>query len=259
MEKSGHEHGIPSWAELSSPHPDESRQFYGALFRWDADVSPDPAAAGATVFLLGGRRVAGLVPLIAEGQRPAWATYVTVDDVDASVKKATKARATVILEPDDVAGRGRTAILSSPEGAQISLWRPDQSSGAQVHDEPGAMCWTELTTHDRDTARHFYGAVFGWELHTERFGDSSYASWTRHGRRVAGLVLMDEHWAPDVPADWMVHFAVEDCDASAARAADLGGSVSVPPTDVPGVGRFAVVNDHHGAVFAVTTPARLPA
>jgi hypothetical protein len=48
----------------------------------------------------------------------------------------------------------------------------------------------------------------------------------------------------------MVYFAVEDPDATAAKAVELGGSVAVPPTDIP-QGRFAVLNDQHGAAFSV--------
>lgn len=254
-EKTGYEPGALSWAELASPHLDEARAFYSALFGWDVDVSPDPATGGYTFFLQRGLRVAGLAPLFGEGQRPAWSTYVSVQDADDTVRAAVKAGATVILEPDDVPGMGRTAILSSPQGAQLSLWQPGAHVGAQVRDEPGAMCWNELTTHDLDTARAFYGAVFGWEPRTDRFGATSYTTWTLDGRSVAGLVLMDRDWPSEVPADWMVYFSVDDCDEAAARADDLGGSVSVPPAEMPGSGRFAVVNDPHGAVFAVTTMA----
>jgi predicted enzyme related to lactoylglutathione lyase len=54
-----------------------------------------------------------------------------------------------------------------------------------------------------------------------------------------------------MPPHWMPYFQVEDCDAAAANAAKLGGTVCVPPTDIPSIGRFAVLQDPTGATFSV--------
>jgi hypothetical protein len=72
------------------------------------------------------------------------------------------------------------------------------------------------------------------------------------------MMPMDESWPAAVPAHWMVYFAVDDTDATAAKAAELGGQVSVPPTDIP-PGRFAVLNDPQGAVFSVLKMNPMPA
>jgi predicted enzyme related to lactoylglutathione lyase len=81
-------------------------------------------------------------------------------------------------------------------------------------------------------------------------GPMTYTEWRLDGRPVGGMVHMDEDWPEGIPPHWMVHFAVADCDAAAARTEELGGQVRVPPTDVP-PGRFAVVADPHGAVFTI--------
>jgi predicted enzyme related to lactoylglutathione lyase len=65
---------------------------------------------------------------------------------------------------------------------------------------------------------------------------------------------MDESFPAEVPPNWLVYFAVADCDAAVARVAELGGSVHVPPTDIP-PGRFSVLSDPHGAMFAVIAVA----
>ncbi|MBJ7522389.1 MAG: VOC family protein, partial [Solirubrobacteraceae bacterium] len=57
-------------------------------------------------------------------------------------------------------------------------------------------------------------------------------------------------WPAEIPAHWMVYFAVENTDATVAHAKELGGTVSVEPFDLP-VGRFAVLHDPHGALFSV--------
>jgi len=65
------------------------------------------------------------------------------------------------------------------------------------------------------------------------------------------MPMIGEAWPDDLPDHWMIYFGVADCDASCEQVRSLGGSVSVPPTDVPGVGRFAVVADPTGAFFSV--------
>ena len=73
--------------------------------------------------------------------------------------------------------------------------------------------------------------------------------------KLAGMVQMNEQWPEEIPAHWMAYFAVVDADAAARKVAELGGTVSVEPFDLPDVGRIAVVNDLEGAVFSVMAPA----
>lgn len=65
------------------------------------------------------------------------------------------------------------------------------------------------------------------------------------------MMQMTDEWPDEVPPHWLVYFAVTDCDATAAMAQDLGGTILVSPTDIPDVGRFAVLQDPQGAVFAI--------
>jgi predicted enzyme related to lactoylglutathione lyase len=110
---------------------------------------------------------------------------------------------------------------------------------------------SELTVRDVDTAKAFYGAVFGWEGDTHPFGPTTYTDWHNPGGpRVAGMIRMTEQWPAEVAPHWMCYFAVADCDAAAARAVELGGTAPVPPTDLP-QGRFAVLNDPQGGLFSV--------
>jgi predicted enzyme related to lactoylglutathione lyase len=71
------------------------------------------------------------------------------------------------------------------------------------------------------------------------------------GRNVAGMLpIVGEQWPADLPSHWMVYFAVDGCDAAAANVAELGGAVTVPPTDIP-VGHLSVLNDPLGVVFSI--------
>jgi hypothetical protein len=81
-------------------------------------------------------------------------------------------------------------------------------------------------------------------------GDGTYTTFSHGGSPRGGLFPIQRSWGPVLP-HWLVYFAVSDCDGQAALVQSLGGAVRVAPTDIPGVGRFAIVADPQGATFAV--------
>ncbi|HZQ27024.1 MAG TPA: VOC family protein [Acidimicrobiales bacterium] len=250
-EMTGYANGVPSWVDLSSPDIAASAAFYGGLFGWQfQDAGPD--AGGYGMFLLRGKMVAGLGPLQDPNQPPAWSTYVNVDDADTTVKTAREEGATVFVEPMDVMDAGRMAIFADPTGAVAGIWQPGQHRGAQLVNEPGAFCWNELNTRDPDRAKAFYAAVFGWEADTQSMGEGgpSYTEFKVGGRSVAGMMDMRGRLPDEAPPHWLVYFAVDDTDQTVATATQQGGMTFMPPMDLP-VGRFAVLGDPEGAVFAV--------
>lgn len=247
--------GTPSWADVASPDLEAAKAFYGDLFGWTAETSPEPDAMGYTVFRLGDAAAAGLGPTMGD-MPPCWGTYVTVANVEEAVAAARAAGGQVMMEPLDVFDAGRMAVIADPGGAALRLWQPTEHIGAEVRMETGALCWVELNTRDPDAAVHFLHSVFGWQA-TQVGGPVDeggpgfdYLMLALGDTPVGGIIAMDENWPAEVPPHWMVYFAVEDCDAAAARVAELGGEVCVPPTDIP-PGRFAVVGDPHGAVFTI--------
>jgi predicted enzyme related to lactoylglutathione lyase len=248
--------GTPSWVDLASPDPDASARFYGGLFGWDAtEPGPIEETGGYRMFERDGRNVAGLGPTQGEGQPAMWTTYVSTDDAEGVAAKVREAGGQVMMEPFDVLGAGRMAVFVDPAGAFISVWQPQTHHGADVVNEPNSFCWNELATRDIDGAKAFYAAAFGWEGETSAYGDTSYTEWKLGGRTIGGMIAMNDQWPAEVPSHWMVYFAVEDVDAAVGRVEELGGKVSVPPSDTP-AGRFAVINDPHGAFFSIITLAQ---
>ena len=250
-----HEPGTPSWADLASPDPEASRAFYGALFGWTGEPSPEPEAHGHTVFMLGDAAVAGLGPALGN-MRPCWHTYVTVADTDETVAVAAAAGGQVLMEAKDILDAGRMAVIADPGGAALALWQPRDHIGAELMMEPNTMCWNELSTRDPEAAKAFFKVLFGWNARNvggpaEDGGPGFDYTELRLGETgIAGMLTMNENWPAGVPPHWTVYFTVEDCDAAAERVSELGGAVHVPPTDIP-PGRFAVVSDPHGAAFSI--------
>ena len=245
--------GAPSWVDVTSPDVDASVAFYGDLFGWEAvSNGPDEETGGYRMFRRDGLDVAGIGPTQA-GAPPSWTVYVAVDDADATAKAVEAAGGSVILPPLDIPqGAGRMVVLADDQGAVSAAWQPGAHAGADVVDEPGTFVWSELACRDPEAAKAFYGAVYGWSGVTREMGEMSYTTFFlgEHGRTLCGMVRMNEQWPQDIPPHWMVYLAVADCDAVAARVAELGGNVSVPPTDMP-FGRFSVVADPFGATFSI--------
>jgi len=116
----------------------------------------------------------------------------------------------------------------------------------------GQFVWYELTTPDVDAAKKFYSRVTGWG--TQRF-DDDYTMWTTGGRPIGGLMhLRDDMREQGVPPNWLPYVESDDVDATAAKAASLGGRVVYGPEDITGGGRFVVLQDPQGAVFGALKP-----
>jgi uncharacterized protein len=242
--------GVPSWIDLASPDVEGSKAFYTALFGWEAETSAEPEAGGYTLFSLRGKQVAGVGPVMAPDQPPAWMTYVNERDVDGTVKRITDAGGTVMVAPMDVMEHGRMAVVADPTGAVLGIWQPGLHTGAQLVNEPGAYCWSELATHDPDSAKAFYAAAFEWDASTEPMGPMEYTEFKADGRSIAGMFPIGGTMPAGMPSYWGVYIAADDCDGTVAMATSLGANIVTAAMDIP-IGRFAGLKDPQGAYFSV--------
>jgi predicted enzyme related to lactoylglutathione lyase len=266
--------GVPCWIDTTQPDPGAAVEFYGQLFGWEfEDAMPSESPVRYYMARLPGGDV-GAVGSQADGAsgRAAWNTYVWVEDADQTAAKVREAGGAVLMEPMDVFDSGRMAIFADPEGAVFCVWQAKSHRGAAVVNEPGSLNFNNLNTRDLERARAFYGAVFGWELIP--VGEASMWALPAYGdfleQRTPGmrkgmaemgaparfeevvasaLAIPDDQ--PDTPAHWSVTFGVDDADAVAAKAAELGGQVVVPPFDAPWV-RMTVITDPQGATFTAS-------
>jgi predicted enzyme related to lactoylglutathione lyase len=256
--------GVPCWIDTAQPDPEAAVAFYRGLFGWEfEDVMPPESPARYFVARLGGGDVAA-VSSLPEGSKTAWNTYIWVAGADETAAKVRAAGGTVLSEPMDAGDAGRMAVCADPAGAAFSIWQPNRHRGATVVNEPGSLNFNDLHTSDAEGARAFYGAVFGWDLLSggmwalPAYGDFLEARTPGTRERVAefgGPPRFEDVVATllriDGPARWGVTFAVEDADATAALATELGGTVLIAPVDAPWV-RTTVIADPAGAVFTAS-------
>jgi hypothetical protein len=271
-ERDGYIPGVPCWVDTSQPDPASATGFYAGLLGWELeDVMPPDAPGSYFMARIRGGDVAAISSQ-AEGAppMPTWNTYVAVDSADETAAKVRGAGGIVITEPFDVMDSGRMAVFADPEGAVFCVWQANAHKGATVVNEHGALNFNGLGTRDVEGAKRFYGAVFGWTTLTL---DGDAEMWTLPGygdhleERNPGLRKMVAELGatpgfedvvasinpipddqPDVPAHWSVTFGIDDADAAAAQATQLGGKVVVPPFDAPWV-RMTVLADPAGATF----------
>lgn len=236
--------GAPSWVETLQPDPRAAQDFYGPLLGWEfRELADGYLVAGA-----GGRDVAGIGSLPASGGAPGpalWSTCVRAD-VPRAVERATAAAGSLLLGPVDRLG-GRWAALVDPTGAAVGVLDVGAPDGARA--APGA--WViSLHTPDPVAAGAFYREVFGWEPESLAPG-SPVTVFRVPGRPADVVAVMSPSGDGPVPPHWSVNLAVEDAEAVARRAGELGGRVLMPPTETPGF-RSAVLLDPQGAVFSVS-------
>jgi predicted enzyme related to lactoylglutathione lyase len=266
LARDGYPVGVPCFIDTAQRDADAAQRFYGGLFDWEFE---ERIPAEYWIATLDGLDVAGLAQR-PDGE-PTWNTYIQVDSADWATDDAAQLGGKVLAAPFDVAEAGRMSVIEDPTGAVFCLWEPKQHYGARVVNVAGTWNWSDLYTPDPSLAEPFYRALFGWAETAVSFGENSATMWRRPGygdvleARNPGIRQMhEEAGAPegftdavawllqdDGPSRWHVTFAVDDTDASAERAAELGGEVIVAPHDAGPV-RLATIRDPQGAVFTIS-------
>jgi uncharacterized protein len=274
-ERDGYIPGVPCWIDTTQPDPEAAVDFYSGLFEWEfEDVMPPGSEVKYFSARIRGGEVAA-VSSMPEGGPPmaTWNTYIWVDSADETASKVRDAGGQVLTEPFDVMDAGRMAVFADPEGAAFGVWQAKEHNGARIVNEHGSLNFNDLNTRDPDGAKAFYGAVFGWQTLDLTGG---FQTWTLPGYGdylqrddpdlrerlaeaggptgfedvVASLIPIPDD-QPDTPPHWGVTFAVDDADAVANKARELGGKVLLPPMDAPWV-RMTVIADPAGATFTAS-------
>jgi len=244
------------WFEHVSSDARKAQAFYGEVFGWK--VAPFPMGPSTYEMILAGETPDTMIGGYATpgpGQGAHWISYVSVEDVDAAAKAAAANGGKVVQAPVDIPTVGRSARIADPQGGELC---PFKSGGGDPPDDPApqgsVFCWNELHTSDVASALSFYEKVLGYSHRAVQMGPSFTYHLLSQGGVDRGGAMTDDEAPKGVPARWLPYVSVGDADAAVSCASRLGANVFVDPSDIPGVGRFAIFQDPTGAFIAVLKP-----
>jgi len=237
------------WYDLLTRDLPGAKRFYGELLGW---TFVDTDFPHYTLIEHAGRPIGGIVDVSSKGtdiNESQWVSLLSVHDVDAATRATRDAGGEVHIMPTDLAGRGRLAVVSDPQGALIGYVR---ASGGDPPDRDAALgdwLWTELWTGDVDEASSFYGDLVSYEVDEETILEDTRYVFFRRGETPRAGVIVNPH--ENVRAHWLPYVRVEDPVDLVSRVEGLGGKVVLPPDDEHREGSVAIVVDPSGACLAL--------
>ncbi|HEY8041052.1 MAG TPA: VOC family protein, partial [Polyangiaceae bacterium] len=239
------------WYELLTSDPKAAIAFYTDVVGWKTE----PFEGGYMMWVGSQGPLGGTMQLPEEaskmGAPPHWMSHVEIADVDATVARARKHDARVLVEPTDIPKVGRFAVIADPQGATISVYKPANAMTPHDAKKPGEFCWSELATTDHDAAFRFYSQLFAWEkLSDHDMGPmGKYLIYGKGEKPFGGMFTKPKDMK--MPPSWLYYTQVADLDAAVGRAKAKGAKVLNGPMDVPGGARIAQLLDPQGAAFAL--------
>jgi predicted enzyme related to lactoylglutathione lyase len=239
------------WHDLMTTDKAGAVRFYTQLFGWKThDVDMGPAGA-YTMIRVGERDIGGIVALDAKLGIPSHIIgYCSVPDVDVATRRAEQLGGKVGVPATNIPEVGRFAIIEDPQGGHIAPFKGTAES-PELDGPPkaGEFCWNELLCDDPAKLLPFYKEIFGWSTKSMDMGPMGTYYVLERGDKQSGGVMKKQ--MKEAPTAWLTYVAVENVDASAKKAESLGAKLLVPGTDIPNIGRFAVLTDPQGGTFAV--------
>lgn len=224
------------WFDLVTDDTRTAKTFYARLFGWEFSKGDDYSIIRSDGEYLGS--IAYGAELDDAQQDARWIGSISVPDVDATAAAARSAGGKVLVEPEELPGRGRSAVVEDPQGGIVALLRSSKGDPAPEKVISGDWLWIHLWTPDADASARFYETALGFG---RRGNLLQYNSASR-----ATLVEFD--WK-DVTAMWLPMVLVPDIGEAVTRVKRLKGHVHIEPSSDFGGGTLALVADPTGAAF----------
>jgi predicted enzyme related to lactoylglutathione lyase len=238
------------WFEYVSGDTQKAKGFFGELFGWTTQDVPMPEGPYEMI-ASGGRTIGGYLAT-PKGAPPEahWLSHLAVDDVKATSEHVASLGGKILKAPIKIGDFGAMAIVADPQGGPLALWQATKSE-EQPAPTANTFCWNELASSDPAASVAFYSAIGGFTSKSMDMKTGEYHVLESGGQPRAGILAK---MMPQQPHAWLPYVQVASADKTVEKAKKLGGNVIVPPTDVPGVGRFSILTDSLGAAIGILQP-----
>jgi len=250
-------HGRFIWYELTTPDVAAATTFYRDILGWSIGEASSPGTP-YTLCKAGPTPVCGMLKLPASackmGARPTWTGFVGVDDVDVTAGRIPALGGSVHVEPRDIPGVSRFAVVADPQGAAFALFkwlRPDQPP-AVAPDMPGQAGWHELLAADWVAVWPFYEQLFGWQKQGGENGETGKYQYFSQAMGPVGGMFNKPAMVP-VPF-WLHYFTCADIDTAVGRVKSGRGQIVTGPMQVSASKWIVQCTDPQGAFFALIGP-----
>lgn len=224
------------WYDLVTDDPTAAKRFYARMFGWEFSKGDDYSVIRSDGEYLGA--IAYDPELDAQSADARWISSMSVEDVDKVVAAVRASGGTVIVEPENLKGRGRSAVVQDPQGAIFAVLRTTKGDPVPSKIITGDLLWNQLWTPDADASGDFYEKALGFGRRADFL--------QYYGATKALLVEFD--WK-DVDAHWLPLVLVPNIREAMGRVEALKGTIHVRPTRDFGDGKLALVADPTGGAF----------
>jgi uncharacterized protein len=249
------------WYELCTNDMNKAVTFYKKVVGWDVRDSGMPGIQ-YMIFGKDGKDVGGMMTWMGAGAPelpPEWMGHIHTAKLDEELKKVAAEGGTILKPATDIPGIGRFAVVLDPQKVKYMLFEPGKQGTPPARlgqMAPGNVGWHELLTDDWSKAFDYYSGHYGWQKdYAHDMGPmGTYQTFKTDQPLFSGGMMNRQGpgMPPNIPPHWQYYFNVEDVDAAQKRVVDAGGTIVMPPMDVPGGSRILQAIDDQGGHFALT-------
>jgi len=238
------------WFEYVSKDARKAQGFFGELFGWSTKDVPMPDGAYTMIAAPDGTTIGGY-STASDNPGASWLPYLLVPSAADATAKVKSLGGKIMKEPFKVGDFATMSVVLDPLGAPLALWQPTKPEDA-AKPAAGHFVWNELASKDPAASVKFYAQLGGFTESKMDMGEmGTYHLLESGGQSRAGIMAQQ---MPQQPHAWLPYVQVASADQTADKAKRLGATVVVPPTDIPNVGRFAILVDGQGAATGILQP-----
>lgn len=236
-------HGKFVWHDLLTDDVATARKFYAEVFGWTFKTNGTYTQILNHGDLIGGMMQVG--PTDDNKAEALWLPSLSVANIDQSIRYMKSKKGKVIKGPLEMKERGRGALVSDPQGAQLVFLHARNGDPKDVTPQVGDWLWNELWTNTPQKSYDFYRKLVGYDSDQKR---DSYRILKKKGKWRAGIRDVSKE---DLKARWVPAIRVSNVEETMTKVKALGGKVLVSPHKALVNGDVALIADNTGALVII--------